>query len=116
MPVDVVRIFGERNRPPGYYDNVLRRGRLRDGRIELSEWQYFLLRLKYSRPGLGDLVALVAQPVARMLDFSLGTKLAGCQACSKRRQKLNNIRWPFGKLALRLKSFVGRFVSWTIKP
>lgn len=41
--------------------------------------------------GLGDVVAKVADPIARALDAALGTKLAGCGGCSKRRRALNQL-------------------------
>jgi hypothetical protein len=41
--------------------------------------------------GLGDVVAKVADPIARALDAALGTKLAGCGGCSKRRRALNRL-------------------------
>jgi len=40
--------------------------------------------------GLGDVVAMVAEPIARFSDKHFGTKLAGCGGCAKRRQKLNS--------------------------
>lgn len=41
--------------------------------------------------GLGDLIAVFAEPIARISDAALGTKLTGCGACSKRREALNSI-------------------------
>lgn len=43
------------------------------------------------RFGLGDVVAAVAQPVAKLIDSVAGTKLAGCQPCAKRQVKLNTV-------------------------
>jgi hypothetical protein len=39
--------------------------------------------------GLGDIVALVAEPVAKASDRLLKTKLVGCAPCAARRAKLN---------------------------
>lgn len=39
--------------------------------------------------GLGDLVAIVAEPIARFSDAHLGTHLVGCQPCTQRRADLN---------------------------
>lgn len=39
--------------------------------------------------GLGDAVALVAEPIARLSDAVLGTKLVGCGGCAQRRAALN---------------------------
>ncbi len=43
---------------------------------------------------LGDLVARVAQPIAKAIDAVLGTKVQSCKACAKRREALNNIGRP----------------------
>jgi hypothetical protein len=51
--------------------------------------------MKFTRPtqhkpvGLGDLVAIVAQPIARAIDAVAGTQLKTCGACESRRKKLN---------------------------
>jgi hypothetical protein len=41
--------------------------------------------------GLGDAVALVAQPIARMIDAATGhrTNVAGCGGCKARQAALN---------------------------
>jgi hypothetical protein len=39
--------------------------------------------------GLGDIVAAVANPIARVLDRKLGTRIEGCAGCAKRRDWLN---------------------------
>jgi hypothetical protein len=39
--------------------------------------------------GLGDAVAVVAEPIARVSDRLLGTHLVGCGGCKKRREALN---------------------------
>lgn len=39
--------------------------------------------------GLGDLVALAATPVVAISDRVIGTDLAHCAGCAKRRDKLN---------------------------
>jgi hypothetical protein len=41
--------------------------------------------------GLGDLVATVANPIARASDALFGTHLVGCGSCAKRRAALNRI-------------------------
>jgi hypothetical protein len=51
--------------------------------------------------GLGDLVASVAQPIARAIDRVAGTNVAGCGGCKDRQGKLNaavpDISHPFRK-------------------
>ena len=39
--------------------------------------------------GMGDIVAAVAQPVARAIDGAFGTDLANCSGCKDRREWLN---------------------------
>lgn len=47
--------------------------------------------------GLGDAVAVVAQPIARMIDSVLGTNVQGCGGCKARQAALNKVL-PFTKL------------------
>jgi hypothetical protein len=54
------------------------------------------LRLRYKPVpraplGLGDVVALVAQPIARAIDAVAGTNLKECGGCKQRQAKLNRI-------------------------
>jgi hypothetical protein len=46
--------------------------------------------------GAGDLVAAIAQPVARVVDRVAHTNLAGCGGC-KRRQEILNHAIPFNQ-------------------
>ena len=39
--------------------------------------------------GLGDVVHAIAQPIASLIDATLGTNVRGCWSCSKRRDLLN---------------------------
>lgn len=39
--------------------------------------------------GMGDVVAVVAKPIARAVDAVAGTKLAQCGGCAKRQESLN---------------------------
>lgn len=41
--------------------------------------------------GAGDLVAIIAQPIARAIDAVAGTNIVNCGGCAKRRQQLNEI-------------------------
>lgn len=41
--------------------------------------------------GLGDLVATLADPIARASDALFGTHLVGCQPCAQRREALNRL-------------------------
>ena len=44
---------------------------------------------KVEMRGLGDAVAVVAQPIARTIDRVLGTNVAGCGGCKARQAALN---------------------------
>jgi len=44
--------------------------------------------------GLGDAVAVVAQPIARAIDRLAGTNIKHCAGCAKRRHTLNQIGKP----------------------
>jgi hypothetical protein len=41
--------------------------------------------------GIGDMVAAVAQPIARAIDRVAGTDIKHCAGCAKRRATLNRI-------------------------
>jgi hypothetical protein len=41
--------------------------------------------------GLGDMVAAIAQPIARAIDRVAGTKIRNCGGCKKRREALNKM-------------------------
>lgn len=51
--------------------------------------------------GLGDAVAMVAQPTAEVIDKLVGTSLAKCGGCAQRKETLNgaipDITKPFSK-------------------
>ncbi len=47
--------------------------------------------LPKATPGLGDVVAMVANPIALLMDKTMGSKLVGCQPCGQRRDALNRI-------------------------
>jgi hypothetical protein len=44
--------------------------------------------------GLGDVVATVAQPIARTIDRIAGTDIQNCPGCKQRRETLNR-KIPF---------------------
>lgn len=41
--------------------------------------------------GLGDIIAAFAQPISHLLDRLLGTRLARCSGCQRRRRFLNHL-------------------------
>ena len=46
--------------------------------------------------GLGDMVHVVAQPLARAIDALAGTHLQNCAGCVQRRDELNH-KFPLGQ-------------------
>lgn len=49
--------------------------------------------------GAGDVVAFIAQPIARGLDMIFGTDLENCGGCKERREALNEAL-PFSKTVI----------------
>lgn len=48
--------------------------------------------LKRKELKLGDMVEKIAQPIAKAIDAIAGTDIQNCDACKKRKEKLNNIK------------------------
>lgn len=46
---------------------------------------------RWRRPRLGDIVAAVAQPVAKAIDRVAHTNLANCAGCKRRQEWLNQV-------------------------
>jgi len=44
--------------------------------------------------GLGDMVASIAQPIARAIDRVAGTNVQGCGGCKRRQEALNAMTKP----------------------
>ena len=57
---------------------------------------------------LGDRVHDFLQPFVRRIDRKWGTKLSGCRACSRRRQKLNRLHLWLLSFCHRSASFLQR--------
>lgn len=88
---------------PQAWNDLLQAGRLAGGHllIEDEAARVILGRCPEIKPGdlvgkqeltgAGDLVALVAQPVAKAVDAVLGTKLSTCTPCKKRQDALNRV-------------------------
>jgi len=79
------------NRPEGYVDDVLSKGVVEEDWVEMEDEVYFQLKNKYSPSveGLGDVVSVFAQPIARAIDSVTGGNLQGCSSCERRRKLLN---------------------------
>lgn len=81
-------------RPEGYAAHVISEGEIVEDYLEISNESYEKLRAIYrpAKPapiGLGDVVAAVAQPIAKVIDAVAGTNVAGCGGCAKRQAALN---------------------------
>lgn len=84
------------SRPEGYIEDVLSQGVVEGDFLIIDPPKYKLLLDKYANTyatssikGAGDVVYKVAQPIAKVLDKALGTNIAGCGGCKKRREWLN---------------------------
>ncbi|MDE2106725.1 MAG: hypothetical protein KGL39_56440 [Patescibacteria group bacterium] len=77
----------------GFVEAVKGAGESTDAGTVLDAMILAVLMKRYppSEPmrGLGDMVAKVAQPVARAIDAVAGTKIANCGGCAKRQDALN---------------------------
>lgn len=69
-----------------------------DNQCPDGRWQAFKLFKKNVKAirGLGDVVAIVAEPIAAASDAVLNTKLKGCAACKRRKEMLNHLI-PWGQ-------------------
>lgn len=80
-----LRAIGEQHPRAFYY--LVEHGKMEGGQLVIEETEYHaamgLMR------GLGDLVAVVAHPVAKAVDGLLGTDLEHCQGCAERQADWN---------------------------
>lgn len=89
-----------KQRPAGYEADVRGVAQFSDGKVCLSDKDALWLREKYSRPrpGLGDLVASIATPIARAFRLPCidpeTKQLRPESGCAKRKAALNAIRLP----------------------
>jgi len=76
----------------GFADAITAQGQLSGDTVEIDLNLYGEVFHEY-RPirGLGDLVAGVAQPIAKAIDSIAGTNLQNCGACKARQAALNEI-------------------------
>ena len=82
---------------PNLWHDLLSVGQLVNGQIVVPDASGKAILDNCNRiHGLGDVVAIVAQPVARALDAVLGTNLQNCGGCAKRQATLNAVV-PFKK-------------------
>ena len=89
-----------KNRAPGYEEAVLSKGKIDGEFLYLHVKDFAELRATYppikpeGRPcckGLGDLVAIPAQAIARSIDRVVGTNIQNCEKCKKRQAFLNKV-------------------------
>lgn len=79
-----------KTRPPGYLQDCLNGRLVASGCLLIQSEDLDALRAKYSR-GLGDVVAMVAQPIARAIDSVLLTDFQNCGPCVERQLWLNQL-------------------------
>ena len=83
---------------PNLWHDLIGAGKVVNGRLEVpDEIAERILtgcqsgdRLSALR-GLGDVVALITQPIARAIDAVAGTKLKTCAGCQSRQARLNDL-------------------------
>jgi hypothetical protein len=60
--------------------------------LDKPEWDIFgRCQNLESSIGLGDIVYKIANPIAQVIDSAIGTSIATCGGCAKRREALNKI-------------------------
>jgi lauroyl/myristoyl acyltransferase len=59
--------------------------------LKVGEDGKLILPVSQKLRGLGDVVAAVAQPIAKTIDFVAKTNLQNCSSCKARQEKLNKI-------------------------
>lgn len=75
----------------GCVDEWLKSGVADGDTLTISPQEYRRLRTKYNGRNFGDMVALVAKPIARIIDGAFGTDLQNCESCAERQQRLNSM-------------------------
>jgi hypothetical protein len=118
MKISLERLYQKAaSRPPGYLEEVLAAGSVKDRYLEITWPEYQRLVAKYSHEslspshhaprnpqpqaprkspienrklsGLGDAIALIAKPIARAVDRVAKTDLQNCNKCKQRQARLN---------------------------
>lgn len=78
---------------PNIWHDMLHAGKLNGTQVEVPDTDAQRILAACPEPdritGLGDVVAMVAQPIARALDAALGTDMENCGGCGKRKAWLN---------------------------
>lgn len=83
--------------PPDYRREIMAAAVQFEASLCFEAEAYLEIVLKYRLPraaapfGLGDAVAKVAEPIAKVSDALFGTHLVGCQSCAERRAALNRL-------------------------
>lgn len=78
-----------RHRGAAYYEEFLKHGHIVGDELEFPEEYYRDLAVKYR--GIGDVVAVAAMPIAKVIDFVIGTDLQNCGGCKERQEALNKL-------------------------
>lgn len=76
-------------------DVASRGGIIKNGWYEMDDESHKTMMREFSIKarnfGLGDAVALVAQPIAKAIDSVAGTNIQGCSGCQQRKEALNKL-------------------------
>lgn len=76
-----------RDWPDGFLDSVIADAKSDGEWIEIDDGKLAGVMRKYR--GLGDVVAAVAKPIARVIDAAAGTDLQNCGGCKQRQEDWN---------------------------
>lgn len=80
----------QKSKCPNLWHDLLSAGQYNSGRIEVPDAQADAIMANCKRlHGFGDVVAIIAQPIATVSDKAFGTNLKGCGGCAGRQEALN---------------------------
>ena len=82
---------------PCPYQNDLAFQNEGDNQCPQGRWIAFKTFVRQKMRGAGDAVAVVAQPIAGLIDKMFKTKVKSCGGCAKRREMLNQLL-PFNSV------------------
>lgn len=76
--------------PPAWFAELRSLGRIQGDTLFIESDALTAFQERHAFRGLGDLVSLAAQPIAKTFDATLGTDLANCPGCDGRKEGLND--------------------------
>ncbi len=81
---------------PGLFQAIVEAGKFSGDHVELEREAFDKVNQKFfNGVRLGSLTHKAINPIATVLDFALGTNLAGCGDCASREIRLNTLTTTF---------------------